>query len=189
MQPVVVMPTLNEPVDSLTTRTKYRRDPGRTGALIASPIVYGLGASIAGTMYLATLSHSSYTGDRYASTRTGALVAYAGISAAVPSLPRFVVGDATTGLLYAAARGGAIAAASVIDWGKADANFVGPMILGFVVPTTLAIVDMATTPHAEDLEDQPPPPPRTGIRAITPAPVADRQNGTTGATVSVFGTF
>ena len=79
------------------------------------------------------------------------LVMYDVIVGAVPSAPRWVVGDVGGALLYTGIRGSSLIVASVVDWGNGSNNWVGPFMLGFLVPITLGIVDLATTPHREDL--------------------------------------
>lgn len=194
-------------------RPRYAPDSGRKAAIITSPILYGLGATIAGVSYLthnASCSDNEY-GPRYQAS-TGhcdsakrALWAYGAISAGVPSLPRWVVGDVGRALAFSGARAGSIAAAALIDWGSSSDSWMGPFFFGFGAPVALAVVDMATTPHREDLEDRssdkaaPEPEPQRAhdqakaiaprITAIAPSPVGDREHRAQGGAVTLAGTF
>jgi hypothetical protein len=67
-----------------------------------------------------------------------------------PSIPRFVVGDWGMGLLWTGLRGGSFALGSAINWGP-DANAIMPLTFSFIAPLTLGIIDLATTPHRENL--------------------------------------
>lgn len=183
-----------EPIEA---RPRYARDGGRKAALITAPIVYGLGMMVSGVNYLSHEGSCRYGSSRCDSRRT-ALWSYGVISAAVPSIPRWVVGDTVGALVYTGARGGSIAAAALIPWDDAT----GPFLLGFAAPVALAIVDMATTPHREDLNrssdkfDKPadPAPARAGqdgarITSVSPIALGDRENKSRGAGVALGGTF
>lgn len=200
---------------SAPLRPRYAPDSGRKAAIITAPIVYGLGSVIAGVSYL---SHNASCSDNYGSrygansdhcaAASRALWAYGAITATVPSLPRWVVGDTGRALAFSAARGGSVAAAALIDWGSATDSWVGPFFFGFGAPVALAVVDMATTPHREDLEDRPSDKPADApageephhpreqakaiaprITAIAPAPVGDREHRAQGGSVTLSGTF
>jgi hypothetical protein len=155
-------------------RERYAPDSSRRAAIIASPIVYGLATVVTGVQALAA--------DRD-SERSTALVAYGLVQAVVPSIPRLVVGDVGTAMVYGLVRGGSVAVASLVDWGKGDGAWQGPFYLGFLLPVTLAVVDMALTPHKEDLAPRKP-----GIASISANPVIDR-HGPQGAQLSVGGIF
>ena len=66
-----------------------------------------------------------------------------------PSIPRFVVGDVGMGLLWTGLRGGSFALGTAINWGS-DGAFM-PVTFAFIAPLTLGIIDLATTPHRENL--------------------------------------
>ncbi len=188
---------------------RYAPDGGRKAAVITAPIVYGLGAMISGVSYLTNkascntghLEYTTGTGyrrtyDNDCSDASAALIAYGAISAGVPSIPRWVVGDAGRAVAYTAARGASIAAAAFIDWGDSDDSWMGPFLFGFAAPVTLAVVDMATTPHREDLEDPKDREPREAkkpeaarVTHIAPVAVADREGRSRGAAVTLGGTF
>jgi hypothetical protein len=191
------------PVAYAAPRPRYAPDGGRKAAIITAPIVYGIGAFVSGVSYLS--NHDRCGGSNHGehcSDASASLVAYGSISAVVPSIPRFVVGDTVRGIVYSAARGGSIATAALIDWGKSDDAWMGPFLLGFGAPVALAIVDMATTPHREDLEDNPgadaerehaqaapAPPQRARITGVAPVALGDRENKPRGGGLSLTGTF
>lgn len=187
--------------------------------MIIAPIAFGLGSMVTGIGYLTERKtcHTEYTVDanyaytssvRQCNDATGWMLAYAGVNAVIPGLARFTVGDTSRALLYAAARGASITAASVIDWGSSAGGEMVAGVLGFAAPVALAVVDMATTPHREDLGDKPPAPapeegaertPRTAvapkpidrprITGISPIPFKGRENAPSGAGFSLTGTF
>jgi hypothetical protein len=137
---------------------RYARDPGRTAALIASSLVFGIGTLSAGGAYLASadLGRDCSTGDATGlATRCSrgpsapALYAMGAFMTVTPSVPRYVVGDLGPGLLFTGLRGGSFALGAGVDWD--DDSHVLPVMLAFVVPTALGVVDLATTPHREDL--------------------------------------
>jgi hypothetical protein len=194
-------------------RPQYAPDGGRKAALITAPIVYGLGAMVAGVSYLSNKADcewntsydsasGSYSHRHNCSDATTSLVAYGVISAAVPSIPRLVVGDTGRGIAYAAARGGSITAAALIDWGNSDDAWLGPFLLGFAAPVALAVVDMATTPHREDLEDKPEDKKASEtqdtsktrtqtarITSVAPIAINNRETKSQGAGLALAGTF
>jgi hypothetical protein len=179
-------------------KPRYARDPDRTGALIASSVVWGVGTFVSGIAYLVQYasdectstydSSGSWTGDScHHKSTTGALVTYGAIVSITPSIPRFVVGDTSKALIYTGLRAASVLVASVVDWGKNDAtSWEMPFLLGFAAPIALGIVDLATTPHREDLEEKAAQ--ARGIIGFGAAPVADRR-GTHGAMVSLEGRF
>lgn len=200
-------------------RPRYAPDGGRKAAIITAPIVYGLGAFVAGVSYLGNKADCSWS-DRGSSCRDGttSLIAYTGITAVVPSIPRFVVGDVGRGLLYTGLRGASVTTAALVDWGDSHDSWMGPFLLGFAAPVALAVVDMATTPHREDLEDHPDDhndaseaegarererreerSDRSRERArqqnsarvtgVAPVPLADRENKPAGGGLTLMGTF
>jgi len=178
-------------------RPRYARDPDRSGALIASAIVFGVGGGVAGIVYLeqyynkkCTYAYDS-TSYRYNESCTSdhsnartALLTYGALVTLTPSIPRFVVGDTTKGLIYTGLRVGSFATAALVNWGDGNDSWTGPFLLGFIAPITLGIVDLATTPHREDIEAA-----HAGITSIAPVAVADPKHGATGALLSVQGLF
>ena len=57
---------------------------------------------------------------------------------------------------------------------------------GFAAPLTLGIIDLATTPHREDLEEKVATP---GVTQVAPVAVTDRTGKTHGAVLSLGGIF
>jgi len=133
-------------------KPRYAPDPGRRGALIASSIIFGLGTATTGAAYLISLGASAACDASEVCSiqpSKSALYAMGAILTITPSVPRFVVGDWGKGLLYTALRGGSFAAGTLIDWG--DSTYLVPLTFAFLAPLTLGIVDLATTPHREQL--------------------------------------
>jgi hypothetical protein len=196
------------PAPYYDARPRYARDPDRTGALIGASIGFGVGASVAGMVYLIQRSEESsrcsygsyaepapsgstsggYVPDTTACSGGGSrasLLTYGAIVTFVPSLPRFVVGDNTKGLVYTGLRGVSFAAAALVDWGgDSDTRWQGPFLLGFVAPITLGIVDLASTPHREDLEKKLATP---GVTSLAPVALSDRHGKAHGAMLSLEG--
>ena len=178
---------------------RYAPDPDRKAALLASTIFFGVGTGVAGIVYLIQWEGndsyscaSGYSGGSptYASAcrkdparSRASLMTYGAIITLTPSIPRFVVGDASKGLIYTGLRVASFAVAALVDWGdKSDTKWQGPFLLGFAAPLTLGIIDLATTPHREDLVE------KEGVTGFGVVPVA--QGGkTNGALVSLQGLF
>lgn len=188
-------------------RPKYAPDPDRKAAVIGASIGFGVGGGVAGIMYLVQYSNDQdHCGRtryvRYADGSSGteidnsgcggggsrmSLLTYGAIMTFLPSLPRFVVGDTTKGLIYTGLRGASFATAALVDWGtNGDTRWQGPFLLGFVAPVTLGIIDLATTPHREDLAEKTASA-KPGITSISPVAVTDRQGKAHGAVLSLEG--
>ncbi|MGZ3421888.1 MAG: hypothetical protein ACXWUG_00180 [Polyangiales bacterium] len=186
---------------------RYARDPDRTAALIGSSIGFGVGAGVAGLVYLiawtdeqdhCNKTHSVYTGSGTYETQAdnskcgssrASLVTYGAIMTFIPSVPRFVVGDTTKGLIYTGLRGAAISVAALVNWGdNSDTKWQGPFLLGFAAPLTLAIIDLATTPHREDLEDSKPTV-KAGVKSLSPVAVGDGNGHVSGGMLAMGGLF
>ncbi len=60
------------------------------------------------------------------------------------------MGDYGKGFLYTALRGGSFAAGALVDWN--DPTYLVPITLTFIVPVTLGIIDLATTPRREQMD-------------------------------------
>ena len=135
-------------------KPRYAPDPGRKGALIASSLVFGLGTLAAGSTYLMNVADEGIgdcsllesCGNRDAAA---ALYTMGAVMAITPSIPRFVVGDVGMGLLWTGLRGGSFLLGTAINWGP-DGAFM-PITFAFLAPLTLGIIDLATTPHRENL--------------------------------------
>jgi hypothetical protein len=175
----------------------YAPDPARRGALIASSLGWGLGTLVLGVGYLSAHSSSScsYDSTTYNSTctqnpATDWLVAYDLNMAIVPSIPRWVVGDYTGALIFTALRGGSVVSASLIQGNDA----FGPVVLGFLVPVTLGIVDFVFTPHRESLQhDSEPHVARTdsgfSLTSFGPAPITGPDRRVNGGALRLSASF
>lgn len=175
---------------------KYAPDPDRKAALLASTIFFGVGTGVAGIVYLVqwgndrTTVCDTGTGCRRVDADPGraraSLMTYGAILTLTPSIPRFVVGDTTRGLVYTGLRVASFAAAALIDWGSnSDTKWQGPVLLGFAAPLTLGIIDLATTPHREDLIERE----KEGVTGFGVAPIASKDGKAQGAYVSLQGKF
>jgi hypothetical protein len=205
---VVAEPGSNVTVHARSTKHEYEPDPARKAAIIASPIVLGVGGLAAGVAYLSARASQNCTYTTYNNTTTQSytnncthgntvppLVLYDTIVGAVPSAPRWVVGDVSGALLYTGLRGGSLLIASVVNWGTDDSSWIGPFTLGFLVPITLAVVDLATAPHREDLQPSPKPPGeesralRPRLTGITPVAITGPERRVDGAALNVSASF
>ena len=178
-------------------QSPYAPDPARKGALIASSIGWGLGTLVLGGGYLSVHGNESCTYDSTANTSQCTqrdaldyLVAYDLNMAIVPSIPRWVVGDYTGALIFTALRGGSVVAASVIPGNDAFA----PVVLGFLVPVTLGIVDSVFTPHRESLQhDGEPRTARTdtgfALTSFGPAPITGPDRRVNGGALRLSASF
>jgi hypothetical protein len=192
--------------DSKRPQREYAPDPARKAAIIAAPIVFGVGAATAGIAYLVTKGQQSCSfsssGNGYEDTcttndATPSLVLYDVIVGAVPSTPRWVVGDVTGALIYTGIRGASLATASLVSWGNGSQSWIGPFTFAFLIPVTLGIVDLATTPHREDLQPPPTQPApdqaalgfRPRITGLTPIATTDAEHRVNGGILSLGATF
>lgn len=154
--PRLMYPPLKNPSQSMKPR--WAPDPSRRNALIASSIVFGLGTMLSGSAYTISLMTSSLCKDHVTTwcsePSNPALYAMGAFLTFTPSIPRFVVGDTGKGLLYTALRGGSFAAGALVDWN--DSSYFVPITLSFIAPLAFGIVDLATTPHREQLENRRP---------------------------------
>jgi hypothetical protein len=119
-------------------------DPARRAALVTSSLLFGLGTVGAGSAFVVSVAIDKPSEP--------ALYTLGGVLTLSPSLPRFVVGDWGVGLLLTAVRGGSFAAGAFVDW--KDETYILPTMLSFVVPFTVGIVDLATTPKRKRAEPQ-----------------------------------
>lgn len=189
------LPTLPRP------KPKYAPDPARTGALVASSVVFGLGTAITGgAFFVSVLKRSETTCDTWGTgacttsrpePNTTALYAMGGIMTVTPSIPRYVVGSVGLGLLFTSLRGGSFAAGAFIDW--KDKSGAVPATFAFVIPLALGIVDLATTPHREELEGRPQPaarrkPSPVELAAVGPSAIPD-QAGNLAPSLAAMGRF
>lgn len=128
-------------------KPQYAPDPGRKAALITSSLIFGLGTAASSMAYLTSLAVGAVSNEEPSRPALLAMGAFLTVPA---SIPRFVVGDVGRGLLFTALRGGSFALGSMVTW--EDPTYTLPVMLSFVAPLTLGIVDLATTPHREQLE-------------------------------------
>lgn len=197
---VVAEPGSNVTVHGDAGHREYGSDPARKAAIIAAPIFFGVGGAATGLAYLAARADSSCNGNNVRGTTcqtsaTPTLVLYDTIVAAVPSAPRWVVGDFAGALIYTGLRSASVVVASVVNWGNDASSWVGPFMLGFLTPVTLGIVDLATTPHREDLQRTHGPPepqasaPRPAITSVTPVALTDPDRHVRGGMIAVSARF
>jgi hypothetical protein len=138
--------------DARPRKPKHPPDPARKAALIASSLIFGIGTVASGTAYLVSAARSSMSFETLEPSKP-ALAALGTFMTITPSVPRFVVGDIGFGILFTALRGGSFAAGALIDWD--DESNVLPVTMAFVVPLTLGIVDLVTTPHRKRKQIEP----------------------------------
>lgn len=150
--PRLMYPPLKNPAQAMKPR--WAPDPARRNALIASSIVFGLGTMSAGTAYTFSVLSSQFCDGRLSTwcsePSKPALFALGAFLTVPASIPRFVVGDYGKAVLYTALRGGSFAAGAFVDWN--DPTYFVPITFSFIAPLTLGIIDLATTPHREQLE-------------------------------------
>lgn len=161
-------------------RPAFAPDPSRTGLIVLGALGTSLGGAITGLWYLS--AHHDERWRMHDGTPSWIpWTAYTLTMALSPIAASLHVGATARGLGFGAAIASSIVVSKAFDVDR-DASAV---IFGFVVPTTLAVVALATTPHAEDLA-----PRKKGVlEQIAVAPVADKTHGLTGATVGVGGLF
>jgi hypothetical protein len=181
-------------------RVRWAPDGERTGALIASSIVFGVGGAVAGLAYVIQYENDdgkctayssgvdtltpSRASCNHASARTS-LVTYGAIVGVTPSIPRWTVGDIKGGLIFAGLRVASVAAAALVPWGDGDGKWTGAFLFGFAAPVALGIVDLATAPHREELDEDGK---AARITSVAPVALADR-NGAHGAMIALGGRF
>lgn len=92
------------------------------------------------------------------------------------------------GLLFTALRGGSFAAGAFVDW--KDKTYAVPTMFAFVVPLTLGIVDLATTPRRERAEERAAAPRKhkAALAGIGPTATPD-QAGNLAPSVAAIGRF
>jgi hypothetical protein len=191
-------------------RPKFAPDPGRSASIALGAVALGVGSLMLGGWYASSVSAdydqcrmdhartvtsngysysdygSSYGGCR-ATGGIGPLVAYTALMSFAPTIPRFAVGANTSGWVYTAVIATSIGIGKIFDASDSSVHDVGAAgaIFGFVLPATIGIVALATTPHREDLEPKHGP----SIEGVGFAPVRAPTGGTNGAMFSMTGTF
>ncbi|HVY48483.1 MAG TPA: hypothetical protein VHB21_21490, partial [Minicystis sp.] len=149
--PVYVMPTAPAYYYPVRQKPRYAPDPARTGAIVASSLLFGIGTAAAGLAYVAEKSHEDGAYWDHHGDKMGERAAVVALGAAVTipaSLPRYVVGDVGIGLLFTGLRAGSFALGAIPNWKD---NYAMPVTFAFAVPVALSIIDIATTPHREQL--------------------------------------
>ena len=120
----------------------------------------------------------------------GSLAIYTANMAFAPTAASFQVGATKRAWIFAGAITASIAAGKLVDMNDEKDGWrgvgLGGAILGFVVPATLGIVALATTPHREDLRETKP---EASFTNFGIAPVGDSKHGVTGASLALGGKF
>ncbi|GAC1394552.1 MAG: hypothetical protein NVSMB47_03680 [Polyangiales bacterium] len=149
------------PPRPIVAAPRHADDSDRSAALVASAIVFGVGAGISSFVYAVRYSDDDDAcggGDLGRCGHPHAtpwLFGYGLLVSATPSVPRAVVGDTGRTLLFTGLRATAVLAAVLIHWGDDHSTrWQGPFVLGFAAPVALGIVDLVTTPDREELAPQ-----------------------------------
>jgi hypothetical protein len=134
-------------------KPRYAPDPQRSSAIALGAVAFGVGTLGAGTWYLEQkIEDTSGFGPHHAANLTSERAALVTLGAAeiIPaSIPRFVMGDVGMALLFSGLRAGSFAIGALPNWGKD--NWAAPLTFAFAAPVALSIVDLATTPHREQM--------------------------------------
>jgi hypothetical protein len=141
-------------------KPRYAPDPTRTSAIALGAVAFGVGTLGAGTWYLeqkiSNEQLTSWNGYRNVehhgvnmTSERAALVTLGAAEIIPASIPRFVMGDVGIALLFTGLRAGSFALGALPNWGKD--NWAAPLTFAFAAPVALSIVDLATTPHREQM--------------------------------------
>lgn len=122
----------------------------------------------------------------------GSLAIYTANMAFAPTAASFQVGATKRAWIFAGAITASIAAGKILDMTGDDRDghrgvAWGGAVFGFVIPATLGIVALATTPHREDLQETKPE--SASFTNFGIAPVGDGKHGVTGASLALGGKF
>jgi hypothetical protein len=175
-------------------RPKFKKDTGRSAAIALSAVAQGVGSLLTLSLYLQATERSdcTYTGNPYSyhcdrSNGVPELLLYGGLMTLAPAIPRMVVGDGTGAAWFSAGIVTSIALGKVIDSSEKEFREPGAgfALFGFVGAAAIGIIELATTPHREDLEPKKQGP---SIEGFSAAPLADAR-GTHGMTMGVLGSF
>jgi hypothetical protein len=183
---------------------RFAPDGERTALLAVSATGLAVGSLLLGGLYAAEMSKQiscqsqyvdyvtygsgaySYSRNQDCGTPLIPLLGYGATMALVPSIPRLALGDGR-GWIWSSAIAGSIAIGKITDMATASDSTIGwgGAIFGYLIPTALGIVDLATTPHREDLRAR-----SAGARITSIAPVvlSDR-SGAHGGALSLAGAF
>jgi hypothetical protein len=176
------------------SRPHFRPDPGRGAAIALGALTQGIGSLLTMSLYLKAAGHYSctYTSNPYGShceqsSGIPELLLYSGVMTIAPAVPRLVVGDAKAAAFFSLGIVASIATGKMIDASgkKFDDPGSGFALFGFVGAAAIGIVELATTPHREDLEPKKQGP---SIEGFSAAPLADAR-GTHGMTMGMLGSF
>jgi hypothetical protein len=185
------------------SRPRFAPDVERGAAISLGAIALGVGSIFLGAWYVNSVSdeyhacenaHWSANGGSWnygdsgchATGGIGPLLAYTGLMSFAPTLARFSVGDTKGGWIFSAAIASSIALGKIIDASSSDVHDLGSggFLLGYLVPATLGIVALATTPHREDLVENK----GARVSGVSVVPVTGK-TGTTGGMVALTGQF
>jgi hypothetical protein len=177
-------------------RERFAPDGARSGAIAFGAITLAVGSLLAGGWYADSVQHDYYQcgfGSCRATGGLGPLAVYTGIMSFAPTLPHFVVGDSTGGWIWSAAIASTIAIAKGLDIADDGNHGIGGsgVVLGFIIPTTMGIIALATTPHAEDLvpEKKKKKAKTAQVDGFAFVPVATATGHSNGGLMSVSGRF
>jgi hypothetical protein len=165
---------------------RFARDPGRTAGIAVGAVGQAVGSLLAGAWYGDSLRECR----RYSSSdcqndpAIPQLVTYASVMILAPGLPRLIIGDIKGFTWFSVGIGAAITLGKIADESDEDRGIgTGGVLFGYVAAASIGIVELATTPHREDLRKDGP-----SIDSVTPIPLADAR-GTHGAALTLAGRF
>lgn len=163
----------------------YASHPARTAMLATGWSLLGLNATIAPVG--AVLAGLGNIDCRYSCRDTRSAWLSTLPMVFTPSLARWAVGDVKGALLFTGLRAASWTTAAVVIQNTGRTEYSGTVFLSaFVVPLAIGVVDLATTPHREDLA-----PTKSGLalHGIAPSPVLDTKGGVNGMTLAASGEF
>jgi hypothetical protein len=182
-------------------KPRYAPDPQRSTAIALGAVAFGVGTLGAGTWYLEQKieddSRASWNGRYHnisahqvnMTSERAALVTLGAAEIIPASIPRFVMGDVGMALLFTGLRAGSFAIGALPNWGKD--NWAAPLTFAFAAPVALSIVDLATTPHREQMRRRAAPvsaKQKVHLDGITPT-VAFDQRGNAMPALGALGRF
>ena len=155
-------------------------DSGRTGAMVASSIGFGLGVPIAALGVFA----SSFCEHSCVESRNEWIAAYAVHVVIVPSIPRMVVGDWAGAGLFVGGRAALLGLAAISSLDRSSGGAAGIAFAGVLGPIIVGIVDLSMTPRRAGHEEEP----KGAAIGFAPAPVFTRGD-LTGGMMTAGGVF
>ena len=102
-----------------------------------------------------------------------------------PSLGRWAVGDVKGALLFTGLRAASWTTAALLVENTKRDDHLPVFLTAYALPIALAVVDLVTTPHREELAA----PKGTSLQGIAPSPVLDAKGGIHGITLDAAGVF